>query len=125
MSEHFSRVEMACHCGCGYDDATPELYDLLETIRLLAGAKPMTLTSVCRCRKHNEEIGGVTDSAHLRGTAADIVVAGGKRRREILNAAVAAGSAGIGIHRVYIHVDCDTVAPRPAAWGYGRDEQDE
>ena len=125
MSEHFSKIECACKCGCGFDTVDPGLYDLLETIRLLAGNKPLVLTSVCRCKEHNKNVGGVPDSPHTRGTAADIAVNGGKRRRQILDAAVHAGAAGIGLHKSYVHVDCDHSSARPAAWGYGADTQDE
>ena len=36
--------------------------------------RPIIISSGCRCTKHNREVGGVRNSKHLYGKAADIVV---------------------------------------------------
>jgi uncharacterized protein YcbK (DUF882 family) len=71
LSRHFSRHEFACKCGCGFNAVSPKLIDLLQTIRGYIGV-PMTVTSGCRCEEHNAYVGGVRDSQHLYGRAADI-----------------------------------------------------
>jgi zinc D-Ala-D-Ala carboxypeptidase len=128
LSEHFCAEEMACRCGCGLglhpDDLHPELLDLLEQVRALAGGLPLAITSGLRCPAHNAAQGGVPDSPHCRGAAADIACGSAVRRWQLLVAAVTAGAQGIGLARTFVHVDVDRGADRhrPAAWGYGSSE---
>ena len=73
LTEHFSREEFACKCGCGADKVSKELVEKLELVRLMYG-KPMRVTSGVRCAFHNQGEGGKKTSAHLQGEAADIAV---------------------------------------------------
>ncbi|MCW1830249.1 D-Ala-D-Ala carboxypeptidase family metallohydrolase [Enterobacter asburiae] len=75
LSKHFSRSEFACHCGCKFDSISPELITVLEDARAHFCA-PVKINSGYRCEKHNAKIGGVTNSPHVQGIAADIVVSG-------------------------------------------------
>ena len=54
-----------------------ELALFLDEMREAYG-KPIFVSSGYRCEKLNAAVGGVVGSAHLRGDAADIYVAGGK-----------------------------------------------
>ncbi len=54
---------------------SPELVEALEDIRERAG-RPVTVTSGYRPPAYNAEVGGVPNSAHINGTAADIYVDG-------------------------------------------------
>ena len=74
LSPHFSKREMACHC-CGNLQIEDRLLNALETLRNLAGA-PVIVNDAYRCPKHNEEVGGVADSEHTRGIAADVRIPG-------------------------------------------------
>ncbi|MBZ5655448.1 MAG: DUF882 domain-containing protein [Acidobacteriia bacterium] len=74
LSAHFSKAEFACRC-CGGLIIDPELIDALEQLRTLAG-KPMLIHDGYRCPPHNQEVGGVTDSEHTRGLAADVEILG-------------------------------------------------
>lgn len=74
LSPHFSKVEMACRC-CGNLKIEDRLLSALETLRNLAGA-PVIVHDAYRCPKHNEEIGGVPDSEHEQGLAADVRISG-------------------------------------------------
>src|ERR1700740_359876 len=69
LSPHFSKDEMACHC-CRDLKIDERLLSGLEKLRKLAGA-PVIVHDAYRCPKHNEEVGGVADSEHTRGLAAD------------------------------------------------------
>jgi len=71
LSKNFSRKEFACKCGCGSDNIDPLLVETLQIIRDAAGGA-LTVNSGVRCRKHNTAVGGVGDSQHLLGKAADI-----------------------------------------------------
>jgi hypothetical protein len=74
LSLHFSKVELACHC-CGQLKIESGLIDALELLRTLAG-REIIVHDGYRCPAHNQQVGGVTDSEHTRGVAADIAIAG-------------------------------------------------
>lgn len=72
LSKHFSGDEFTCHC-CGQGTVSPKLIELLERLRDLAGV-PIHVNCGYRCPKHNAEVGGVPNSQHVKGTAADIYI---------------------------------------------------
>lgn len=77
---HFTREEFRCHCAGKYCDGFPAqpdetLVQLLESIRVYFG-KPVILSSGLRCKSHNAAVGGVSNSRHLFGKAADFMVLG-------------------------------------------------
>jgi hypothetical protein len=74
LSAHFSREELACHC-CGELVLDDRLVAALESLRKVAGA-PVIIHDAYRCPGHNQEVGGVTDSEHTRGMAADVRIEG-------------------------------------------------
>lgn len=74
LSEHFSKREFSCRC-CGHLVISGRLILALEHLRELTGL-PIRIHAGYRCAGHNERAGGVTDSEHTRGTAADIEIAG-------------------------------------------------
>lgn len=77
---------------------TPEIRAKLETlvtecldpIRRIYG-KPIIVSSGYRCPELNAKVGGVTDSQHTKGEAADIVPASGGSLRGIFDAAMKHG----------------------------------
>ena len=79
-SEHFSAEELMCHgasqghCGCGPETAnnvSPLLLEKLEALRAMIGG-PIEISCAYRCPAHNAEVGGVPNSQHVDGTAADV-----------------------------------------------------
>ena len=74
LSPHFSKAELACHC-CGELKIEKRLVDALEDLRRLAG-RAIVIHDGYRCVRHNQEVGGVTDSEHTRGMAADLGISG-------------------------------------------------
>lgn len=77
----------------------------LQTLRNLIG-KPLVITSGYRCAKHNAEVGGEPDSAHLYGWAADIQTPDHKFRFNLLlKAVVSAGISRIGFGENFLHLD--------------------
>jgi len=123
LSPHFSRSEFACKCVCVFGmndgDISPGLVILLESIRLDVGG-PVRLNSGCRCETHNSAVGGVPQSTHTLGEAADIQVEGGRHRYIVQHSAHKHGAEGVGTAKTFIHVDvhAGSVKPRPSAWGY-------
>ena len=72
LSEHFSEDEFACHCCGGLTEINPRLIDLLEELRYNIGGYPLTINSGYRCEINNEACGGVPNSQHVLGNAADV-----------------------------------------------------
>jgi len=79
-SEHFSAEELMCHgasqghCDCGpetADKVSPLLLEKLEALREMIGG-PLEISCAYRCPAHNAEVGGVPNSQHVDGTAADV-----------------------------------------------------
>lgn len=107
-SEHFSDAELSCRCcGClpenGMDD---NLLGLLEDMRAAAGV-PLQLSCAYRCPAHNAEVGGVRNSQHVIGTAADIIVPDGMTVDELADIAVSLNADGVGRYygSGFVHVD--------------------
>lgn len=114
LSEHFSRHEFECRCGCGKDDVFPGLIDALEKLRSIYGKSIIVLSGV-RCMEHNRRVGGKPNSAHLRGKAADILVTNSPDRFRLLNAAFRVFNR-VGIYKGFIHVDVDESLPQDVCW---------
>ena len=75
--EKFKVNEFKCKCEglcTGYPSALNEaLIQNLKTMRKTL-SEPITITSGLRCKKHNESVGGATNSRHLDGKAVDVKV---------------------------------------------------
>ncbi len=73
--KHFKQSEFTCKCGCGFNSINLNLVKILDEIRDYFG-QPITVTSGCRCAKHNAKVSGaVSNSRHVSGKASDIKVA--------------------------------------------------
>ena len=75
LSANFSRHEFECSCGCGFDTVDTDLLTTVEIIRDHFQAR-VRINSGCRCRLHNEAVGGSVNSQHIVARAADIEVEG-------------------------------------------------
>lgn len=80
LSKNFSRHEFACEDNCGFDSISPELVETLQVIRAAAG-RSVVITSGCRCAAQNALDGGVANSSHRTGKAADFYVPGWKNKQ--------------------------------------------
>ena len=114
LTEHFNSDEFACQCGCGYDDIDMNLVEKLEELRN-AVDEPLIITSGCRCPEHNAEVGGVSNSQHVYGKAADVELPDGYTVDEFADLAEDIGFDGIGKYDWGIHVD---VRGYDARWDY-------
>ena len=75
LTKNFHSKEFDCRCKSA--DCKKTLIDLdglvcLQKARDLVG-KAITVTSGFRCKTHNKNVGGVSGSLHLKGTAFDLV----------------------------------------------------
>jgi hypothetical protein len=84
LTEHFTLEEMIASDtadACDIDNTPPpEVVDelrktaeLLEKVRSALGDVPVTVTSGYRCEDLNDEVGGVANSQHMTGQAADFI----------------------------------------------------
>jgi zinc D-Ala-D-Ala carboxypeptidase len=100
LTEHFELEEFTASDtadGCGIDNTPPQAVideltktaTLLEAVRTLLG-QPVFITSGYRCEALNTEIGGVEDSQHLTGQAADFIVPDFGNARQVYDAIAAA-----------------------------------
>lgn len=71
LTKNFTKKEFACKCGCGLDNISMSLVEMLQTIRD-EWKKPLMINSGLRCKKHNDKSGGSPKSQHMLGTAADV-----------------------------------------------------
>jgi len=95
-------------------DAT--FLQMLDDARGIAGI-PFTINSGYRTKEHNEKVGGVSNSSHLVGKAADIKVGNGNERYIILNALIKAGYKRLGVGQTFLHCDNDETKPN-SIWTY-------
>ena len=79
ISKNFNRAEFACKCGCGFDNIDDRVVGMVQKIRDALG-EPVRINSGCRCVEHNERVGGVKNSNHTLGKAADLSTAVGSAR---------------------------------------------
>jgi len=115
---HFSLSEFASpdlpDSGVNMDS---EFLTKLDNARAIANIR-FKITSGYRTKEHNAKVGGVADSAHLSGHAADIAATSGKERWTIVNALIRSGFNRIGIAKSFIHVDDDPSKPTNVIWTY-------
>ena len=88
----------------------------LDHARDIAGIS-FKITSGYRTKEHNTKVGGVPNSSHLIGVAADIAVGSGSERYIILNALIKAGFKRLGVAKTFIHCDTDDSKPN-SVWTY-------
>lgn len=106
LTEHFAESEFACRC-CGMLPTTGISMALLlglERLRLRIG-RPINISSGYRCPDHNRAVGGVWNSQHVKGTAADIYV-DGMGVRELANICKQIfDGVGTYVEDGFVHVD--------------------
>jgi len=120
LTKNFSLSEFECKCGCEMPQSVKanivELAENLQTLRDEVGR--LDLTNAYRCKAHNADVGGSTNSQHLVGKAADVKssyftpseiaeVVDGLMKSERIKA------GGVGRYNTFTHVD---IRGRIARW---------
>ena len=107
---NFTLEEIQCKCGKVHMEQ-PSFDDLMLRLQVLRTSfgKPLHVNSGYRCESHNHAQGGVKNSKHTQGKAADISTVGWTSEDKSLFIQLASdfGFGGIGIskHRNFIHID--------------------
>ena len=78
----------------------------LDKARELSGCN-YVISSGFRSEETNKRVGGVPNSSHLKGCAADIYCKDSGTRQKIVNGLIQAGFTRIGIADTFIHCDTD------------------
>ena len=109
--QFFSRTEFRCPCGrCGGFPVEPQesMVRTVDEIRRRLGV-PVSIVdsggSGVRCAAHNAEVGGVSNSQHLFGLAADLHSAASPAEMKAVAENVMGHTGGIGLYDWGIHVD--------------------
>lgn len=110
--EFFDREEFRCQCGGKYCNGFPvepqeQLVRTVDEIRRRLGVPVQIVTaggSGVRCRQHNANVGGVANSLHLTGNAADLHSNKSPEEMACVAEAVLGNTGEIGIYDWDIHV---------------------
>ena len=115
---YFTRAEFKCKCGGLYCDGYPAEIDMnmvkiADEIRARIG-KPISINSGLRCKTHNANVGGVSNSQHLLGNAADLGCPIGCTPARMASIAeeIMGDTGGIGIYPWGIHIDTRSTKSR-------------
>lgn len=115
--KYFKKSEFACKCG-KYCDGYPAEIDMnmvkiADQIRTKIG-KPITINSGLRCKTHNSNVGGVSNSQHLLGNAADLGCPSGCTPVQMASIAeeIMGDTGGIGTYSWGIHIDTRSAKSR-------------
>ena len=126
LTEHFTREELACKCGCDRMEIPGQFLQDLERFRQDAGFS-FVISSGYRCPKHNAEVSSTGSNGPHTKAAVDIRVFG-KQALTLMALALDSGIwTGIGVNQKgqqgqrFIHVDQlgnEPGQPRPWVWTY-------
>lgn len=112
---------LPCPC-CGVMNINVQSLMMLDLARKYAGI-PFKVTSCCRCRAHNDKVGGVDSSSHVCGDmdecyAFDIECDNSRQRFTIFKALLDAGFNRFGLDHNFIHTDFDPDKVEEVIWLY-------
>lgn len=110
--------------GSGAEMMQEAFVRMLDQARFVAGF-PFVVNSGYRSEAHNVRVGGVLDSSHLHGLAADIHADNYHQLVQLVNALRSAGFKRIGQYytaagNYFVHVDFDASKPYQGEWAYER-----
>ncbi len=116
--EHFDAYEFDSPDKPGSADMMEQSFvDKLHEARVEANI-PFVINSGFRTGRYNKKIGGVLNSSHTVGYAADIACSNSRDRYAIVKALLKVGFIRIGIADTFIHVDSDPGKPQRVIWTY-------
>ena len=123
LTKNFSKKEFDSKDGAPMPDAI-----LVQVTKLACNLqrlrdrvkRPISINSGYRSPAHNKAVGGVSDSQHVQGKAADIVVTGmtPKQVADVIEGLIQEGEmlqGGIGIYNTFTHYD---IRRKKARWDF-------
>jgi zinc D-Ala-D-Ala carboxypeptidase len=105
--------------GSGKEKMDVNLLMILDNMRHRSDI-PYKITSGYRSPEYNKKIGGVKNSPHIKGKAADISAPDSRTKYLILEAAIHFGIERIGVGSNFIHIDIQEKPEKPTKliWTY-------
>jgi uncharacterized protein YcbK (DUF882 family) len=105
--------------GSGKEKMDVNLLMILDNMRHRSDI-PYKITSGYRSPEYNKKIGGVKNSPHIKGKAADISAPDSRTKYLILEAALHFGIERIGVGSNFIHIDIQEKPEKPTklVWTY-------
>lgn len=104
----YNEEDLACKCcgGMPENGIDPRLISVLEGMSNEVGYK-LELSCAYRCPEHNASVGGVPNSQHVQGCAADVLLPDSMAVDELADLAERHGADGIGkyYNDQFVHVD--------------------
>ena len=98
--------EFQCEC-CGFNNVSLDLIDVLQEFADRTSSS-IAISSACRCRDHNLDVGSNDDSMHRIGIAADLVTLNCSHDEAASIALEMFNEGKIGgliIYRTFLHID--------------------
>lgn len=128
LTKDFKKQEFDSKDGASMpDDVLKNIKELAQNLQILRDflKRKITINSGYRSPSYNKKIGGVSNSFHLSGKAADIKVDGLEplKVKQALDYLIAQGrikQGGIGLYDEFIHYD---IRGRKAFWDYRKTAQ--
>jgi len=124
LSKNLTVSEITCKCGCGLSRLHPLTVEVFQSTRDYCGF-PLFITSGCRCKKHNQAVGGVEDSAHTPNSAGycqalDIRFNTPQQLFKIVSGLLRSGCTRLGINFAlgFVHFDTDPTKPQSVIFKY-------
>ena len=123
LTNNFSKAEFDCKCGCEMPKEVliniQKLANQLQILRNKVGVS-VKINSAYRCIKHNKSIGGVSNSQHVLGKAADVVINGFKAAKtfDLISDLINDGDmlqGGLGAYNSFTHYD---IRKTKARWDF-------
>ncbi|MBQ7578782.1 MAG: DUF882 domain-containing protein [Synergistaceae bacterium] len=108
-TKNFKVSEFACkHCGKNLIDQ--RVLNMAQELRDYLGV-PVRVNSGYRCETHNKNVGGVKNSKHVQGKAADLSCSLGSAKmfeavKELRNAGKLQDMDYCIKYKTFIHIDC-------------------
>ena len=109
LTDHFSKKEFDCKCGCNTGPINMILVEKLELARMEFG-RGMRINSGIRCLHHNRKIGSKDTSSHIKCVAADVSCTNMEDRLKLMTILLKYFTR-LGINKKFIHVDVDSEKP--------------
>lgn len=103
ISKHFTRKEIACKCGCGFDSMDVETLSIADEAREFVGHS-ITPSSGARCPTHNRNVGGSSKSQHVKARAMDLPVDDPVALYNYLDEKYP-DQYGFGLYETFVHID--------------------
>jgi uncharacterized protein YcbK (DUF882 family) len=123
LTKNFNKSEFDCSCGCEMPkEVLINVQKLANQLQMLRDKVEVSIkiNSSYRCTKHNKAIGGVLNSQHILGKAADVVISGFKASKtfDLISELIDKGDmlqGGLGAYNSFTHYD---IRKTKARWNF-------